>query len=86
MTKFILIVGLIVSCGSLAVARDRVSDRASDFTFDIGGSMRLIADIGTSRGGLTAFAGPGRRFASGTTSAPFAEEGLLFHLAGGGSL
>lgn len=45
-------------------------------------SLRAIAEFGDYQTGLTAFIGPGYRFASGIDSSPFAEEGLVFHLGG----
>lgn len=54
----------------------------SQTAYGLDSSLRLIADVGAERAGFTAFIAPGYRFASGTSSAPFAEEGLMLHLGG----
>lgn len=57
-------------------------DDPSRNVYGLDTSLRAIADIGDARTGLTAFVGPGFRFANGVSSAPFAEEGLVIHLGG----
>lgn len=53
-----------------------------DTAYGLDTSLRAILDVGSPRGGFTAFVGPGYRLAQHTDTAPFAEEGLVFHLGG----
>jgi hypothetical protein len=50
--------------------------------YGLDSSVRLVGEFGSARNGLTTFAGPGYRIASGTPTAPFAEEGLVVHMGG----
>lgn len=53
-----------------------------DPAYGLDTSLRLTADVGDSAKGFTLFLGPGYRFASGLSSSPFAEAGLVLHAGG----
>ena len=65
--------------------REAVFGRFSQYygtTIGLDSSVRGIYNLRAGEYGMTAFAGPGFRFTTGNPNAPFAEAGLVFHLAG----
>ena len=65
--------------------REAVFGRFSSYygnVYGLDSSIRGIYDVRTGGFGLTLFAGPGYRLATASSSAPFAEAGLVIHLNG----
>lgn len=59
----------------------RFTDQESN-TYGLDSSVRGILSMGGRSFGVTAYAGPGFRFATQGDSAPFAEGGLVFKISG----